>query len=273
MRALLATLAIGAVAATAAIPAFAEDPLAGTYEASATNLKVTVDVAENDSVTLRYAAKTKCGNTRGRLSMGKLGKPTLKAKRLSRAPGNGLRVTQVKVRASGDGLAFEGKLVDKVNGGEGRLKHCRDSRSFKAELPPEAIFNDARDSGHYEGTNDAGLAISFDVVRDAGGASRVANLSAEVMAECYDERSTSEEPVNTVVRIEGLSGSVSKLGEVDIRYAPDEDTSHEVSGRITGDEARFDVSITGLFDELGNPDPAGVLSCDSFGSEYSASQR
>jgi hypothetical protein len=124
-------------------------------------------------------------------------------------------------------------------------------------------------SGHYTGQSNAGLPVSFDVVRN-GSRAKIENLAVDVDTECWNDADHDGVSDRLVAHITGLKGSVSRSGEVDVYYAPDDDTEYVVEGTIKGGDARLLVTAGGSWDTAGNPSPAGPLQCDNWGTRYKA---
>jgi hypothetical protein len=124
-------------------------------------------------------------------------------------------------------------------------------------------------AGHYTGKSNAGHSISFDVVRN-GSRAKIEDLAVDVDTECWNDADRDGVSDRLLAHVTGLRGSVSRSGEVDVYYAPDDDTEYVVEGTIKGGDAKLLVTVGGSWDAAGNPSPAGPLQCDNWGTRYKA---
>ena len=124
-------------------------------------------------------------------------------------------------------------------------------------------------AGHYDGKSNAGNAISFDVVRN-GSKTRVENLSADVKTECWADSDQDGVSDTLVAHVSNLSGKITRAGELDVFYAPDEDTEYVVQGSIVDGLAKLNVIVGGNWDAAGMPNTAGPFACDNWGTRYKA---
>jgi hypothetical protein len=142
------------------------------------------------------------------------------------------------------------------------------------EFAPGDEFVPNRDVGHYTGANAGGLALSFDVVDEPGsGGVRIENVEADVVAECHDEDDFDAEPRDRIVHLSGLGGRVSADGHFSFEYNPDEETFHDMSGRLAEGKAQAEIAVTGRFGSEGQWQPDGPLNCDSEGDAYAATKQ
>ena len=121
--------------------------------------------------------------------------------------------------------------------------------------------------GHYEGQNNAGQAMSFDVV---GSKPTIENFAVDVDTECWNDFDNDGQSDALLAHITDFSGNLKKDGSFDIYYAPDDDTEFEFSGTLSKGKANVDVIVGGTFDADGSPNLVGVYQCDSWGDTYRA---
>jgi hypothetical protein len=126
-------------------------------------------------------------------------------------------------------------------------------------------------SGHYEGKDSAGHPISFDVVRN-GARAKVQNLAVDVNTECWSDLNHDGLSDRLLAHVSGLDGGIYRTGEVDVYYAPDDDTEYVVEGTIEKGIAKLYVTVGGSWDEAGMPSPLGPLQCDNWGARYKAAR-
>ena len=140
-------------------------------------------------------------------------------------------------------------------------------------LMPHSAKADTVDkqSASYRGKSKNGQPISFQLVRK-GSRARVTNLAVDVVTECWADQNMDGVQDKVVAHITELGGSVSSEGEVDVYFAPDDDTEYVVEGTITGAKAKLNVIVGGRFGPDGTPN-AGSLDCDNWGTRYKAKQR
>jgi hypothetical protein len=122
--------------------------------------------------------------------------------------------------------------------------------------------------GHYDGANNAGRAMSFDVT--GGPKPTIKNFAVDVDTECWNDFNDDGESDTLVVHITGFGGHIHSDGSFDIYYAPDDDTEFEFSGTVSKGKATVDVIVGGTFNLAGVPDLVGAYQCDSWGDTYRA---
>jgi len=135
-----------------------------------------------------------------------------------------------------------------------------------ADKPPQRIK-----SGHYEGTGPNGHRIAFDVVRK-GSRAKIQNLAVDVDTECWSDLNSDGVSDTLLAHVAGLQGSVSRFGEVDVYFAPDDDTEYVVEGTIKRGIAKLEVTVGGSWDLNGQRSPTGLLQCDNWGDRYTATR-
>ena len=93
-----------------------------------------------------------------------------------------------------------------------------------------------------------------------------------MVTECWADLDHDGVQDKVVAHIKHLSGKVSRIGEVDVYFAPDDDTEYIVEGKLTGRRARLNVIVGGRFGPDGVPN-GGDLDCDNWGTIYKAKRR
>jgi hypothetical protein len=126
----------------------------------------------------------------------------------------------------------------------------------------------AKRTANYRGQAKNGQPISFRVVTK-GGKSRIKGLAVDVVTECWADLNDDGIEDKIVAHITKLHGKVSRSGEVDVYYAPDDDTEYIVEGTLINNKAKLNVIVGGRFSPDGIPN-AGDLDCDNWGTRYKA---
>ena len=123
--------------------------------------------------------------------------------------------------------------------------------------------------GHYEGSNSAGHAMSFDVEGSKSNLT-LENFAVDVDTECWSDANNDGESDVLLAHITGFGAKVKKDGSFDIYYAPDDDTEFEFNGVISKGKAKVNVIVGGTFEADGTPSLIGPYQCDSWGESYNA---
>jgi hypothetical protein len=129
----------------------------------------------------------------------------------------------------------------------------------------------AKQKVRFAGAAKNGQPISFRVVTK-GGKSRIKGLAVDVVTECWADLNADGVEDKIVAHITNLNGKVSRSGEVEVYYAPDDDTEYIVEGTLVNRVAKLNVIVGGRFGPDGIPN-AGNLECDNWGTRYKAKAR
>ncbi len=257
-RRLLTHLAIGTSAvlvAIAGVPAAA----AGTdYDGKVRGGTATLKPKTTTRASFRYSIKRGCAAGKGAVRL-KL-----------RADG---RFSGTEAKRGGASAVVKGRLFTGAKA-KGSLRVARPgcaAAKRRFSLPADLLADAGISAdllGHYAGTNDAGRAISFDLVRQGDGVD-VLNTVVDVDTECWDDYDGDGLTDVLLVHVGALTGNV-KQGHLDVFYAPDDDTEFSIEGPIENGQAVLDVVVGGLFNATGIPNVVGEFECDSWGSTYIA---
>jgi hypothetical protein len=261
----IATTSIATVVAIlglAASGALAASPGGGTYHGKISGGKATVKVKTAKRANFRFLLKTRCGLSRGQMRL-KVRGGRFRGRELRRKGAS----TVVKGRFVAGGEAAKGSLKSSTEGCRTGKRKFRISRTGGAGSAGGGNDSEAP-AGHYAGSDAAGNPIAFDVVEGPDG-QLVRNLAVDAETECWDDLDGDGQSDTLLARVAGLEGKVVE-GEVDVYYAPDEDTEYSVDGPIEAGRATLDVWVGGKFDAGGFPSATGPFECDGWGVTYVA---
>jgi hypothetical protein len=246
-------------------------PYPGDYAGKGDGVKVQVRVNGAGAASVSYAMRSDCGKARGKVELRAARNGGFKGKRVSSGPHHSARKVTVRAAPAGDGTVLRGTIRLSMSApGSGS---CHTKRPFEAKLDKSEASLPGSDEGHYTGSSEDGLPISFDVAGETRyGEAKVTNITVDVLASCIDLVEF-EDLLPRVVHISGMEGWVNEGGEV---YA---ETLEEVSqsewnvfGELRNGVARVEVWIDGMFGPNGLPDPLGDLYCDNQEPIYTATR-
>ena len=267
VKSIAACLLVGVLCASSA---GASQPAPGRYSgtvgAGRSSGKASLVVLKRGRAILSYAMKTRCGRLAGRVPV------RIEMRRLHGAIEKRSSATIVHGRLSADGITASGTVSEAVRGGA-RGRRCESGRRhFRLRRARgETSVLSADDYGHYAGANAAGRPVSFDLVNGGTGPA-IENLAVDVDTECWDDLDQDGVDDTLLAHVTGFSGEVESDGSFDIYYAPDEDNEYDFEGTVGHGTATVDVTIGGLFNPDGTPNPtSGRLECDNWGDSYAAS--
>ncbi len=271
MRLTAALVLSGLLSASGAAARGGPGPYPGDYAGKGEGLKVQVRVNGAGAGSLSYSMRTDCAKARGKVELRVAKNGAVKGKRVSAGPHRSLRKVIVRAAPARDGTVLEGAIRLAVSAsGSGS---CHAKRPFEARLDKTGALPPASDEGHYTGSSEDSLPISFDIVGETeSGRAKITDIAVDVMARCIDLVEL-DDFMPRVVHLSGIDGWVNEDGEI---YAEElEEVSQSewnVFGEVSNGVARVEVWMDGMFGPNGLPDPLGDLYCENDEPIYTATR-
>ena len=274
VKAAVATTAVAAAALAVAAPASAApaQPAPGaSYKGAVKGGKVTLKVKAKSRARLAYAVNSKCGRSRGTVTL-KIKRGHFRSSRRSKSAAVTGKFVAGGKKAKGTLTPAAAKRSTTCKLGARRFTARLSASSAAAGLGDTGSSLSPSDYGHYAGANAAGRAVSFDVVKGSE-IDTIENFAVDVDTECWGDYDHDGADDALLVHVNGFGDEIAEDGSFDIYYAPDEDTEFEFSGTIRNGQVAVDVTVGGHFNPDGTPNVLGAYECDSWGDTYNAARQ